>query len=124
MTRPLFSLVIVAYITMAWIYAARLHYKYKNLYPDNYYLSKFEDLVDNPDESVKDLCAFIGVEFHPSMLNPPQIGSSYDRTGRAGFDTQTLSRWQSYLKPWMSAWLILESGLFTKIWILALIRTA
>lgn len=104
---PFLSLTIVLYVTIAWLYAAKLHYKYKKLYPNNYYLSKFEDLVNEPIYNVKRLCEFLDLEFHPNMLNPPKIDSSYSREGGLGFDTQTLNRWQNYLKPWMKAWLLL-----------------
>jgi hypothetical protein len=106
LTRPFFSLIIVLYITLAWLSAARLNYKYKKLYPKNYYLSKFEDLVSEPEKSVRHLCQFLGIEFNEAMLNPPTIGSSYTRETNSGFDQQTLTRWQDYLKPWMNTWLL------------------
>jgi hypothetical protein len=107
LTEPLSSLGIVLYITVAWLYAVRLHHKYKKLYPQNYYLSKFEDLVSQPEQSIRQLCEFLNIEFHPNMLNPPQIGSSYVGSGGTGVDKQTLSRWRTYLKPWMNGWLLL-----------------
>jgi len=101
LTKPLFSMIIVLYITVAWLYAARLHYKYQRLYPQNYYLSKFEDLVSEPEQSVRKLCEFLDIDFHGAMLNPPMRGSSYERKVETGFDEKTLTRWQTYLKPWM-----------------------
>jgi len=102
---PFYSLTIVFYITFAWLWAARLHYKYARLYPNNYYLSRFEDLVQDADNSIKKLCEFLDIEFHFTMLNPPKIGSSFAPRGGAGFNEQTLDRWQGYLKPWMKVWL-------------------
>ena len=110
--KPILSLMIVLYITIAWLYAARLDAQFKKRYPNNYYLSKFEDLVSDPENSVKQVCQFLGISFHPTMLEPPKIDSSYTSSSSTsnndtGFDTQTLNRWRSYLKPWMSSWLIL-----------------
>jgi amino acid adenylation domain-containing protein/FkbH-like protein/non-ribosomal peptide synthase protein (TIGR01720 family)/FkbM family methyltransferase len=34
------------------------------------YQIKFEDIVSQPQTSVEDLCKFLGVEFHPDMLQP------------------------------------------------------
>ncbi len=107
LTRPLLSLLVVLYITIAWLYAVRLHYKYKKRYPKNYYLSKFEDLVTEPEANVRKLCEFLEIEFHPTMLQPPKIDSSYSKKSGTGFDKQTLNRWKDYLKPWMSALLLL-----------------
>ncbi|HMQ50546.1 MAG TPA: sulfotransferase [Anaerolineae bacterium] len=114
LTMPLFSLFVVLYITVAWLYAARLHYKYKKLYPNNYFLSKFEDLVEAPEENVRKLCGFLNIEFHPEMLSPPKIDSSYSKDAGTGFDQATLNRWRSYLKPWMNACLTLLGKKYLK----------
>jgi hypothetical protein len=103
----LHSMLIIVYITIAWLYAARLDRKYKKRYPNNYYLSRFEDLVSQPEESVRSLCYFLGIAFNPAMLNPPKVDSSFGPKGGAGFNTQTLNSWQSYLKPWMKRWWLL-----------------
>ncbi len=107
LTKPISSLIIVLYITTAWFYVVRLHYKYKKLYPKNYYLSKFEDLVNEPEKSVRKLCKFLDLEFHDAMLNPPKTDSSFSPKNGSGFNKQTLNKWQNYLKPWMKAWLLL-----------------
>jgi hypothetical protein len=105
-TNPLYSLMIVLHVTITWLYAVKLHHKYQKRYPQNYYLSKFEDLVSEPEKYVRELCRFLGVEFDSEMLNPPRVGSSYSREGGIGFDQQALTRWQYYLKPWMKTWLL------------------
>jgi hypothetical protein len=107
LTEPLLSLMTVLYVTIAWLHAARLHYKYNKRYPKNYYLSRFEDLISEPEKSVRKLCEFLEIEFDSTMLSPPKIGSSYRPDGDTGFDQQTLTRWRSRLKPWMNAWLLL-----------------
>ena len=106
LSSPFLSLVIVLYITIAWLYAARLHQKYKKLYPDNYYLSKYEDLVTEPEKNVKELCEFLDIECHSDMLSPSQIDSSYAHNRGTGFDKQALTRWKNHLQPWMNTWLL------------------
>lgn len=103
--EPFLALGMVVYVTAFWLRAARLHRLYQARYPRNYYLSKFEDLVSQPERSVRELCQFLEIEFDPAMLLPPKIGSSYRPDGDVGFDKQTLSRWKKHLQPWMSAWL-------------------
>jgi len=105
LTRPLYSIFIVVHMTVAGFRAVKLHHRYRRLYPESYYLSKFEDLVVHPEQSTRKLCDFLGIEFSPVMLNPDQVGSSYGRQGGTGFDREALTRWRSHLKPWIRAWL-------------------
>jgi hypothetical protein len=114
MQRPGYSLMIVFYITAAWLYAARLHRKYQKQYPNNYYLSKFEALVSQPETSLRKLCAFLEIEFEAEMLDPPKVGSSYTQQDNSGFDKETLNRWQNYLKPWMKVWLRLWGSTYLR----------
>lgn len=111
---PFLSLMVVLYITIAWLRAVKLHFEYKKRYPRNYYLSKFEDLVSEPEGSIRKLCEFLGIEFHSEMLNPEKVGSSFGPRGGTGFDEQTLHRWQDYLKPWMNTWLLLWGKKFLR----------
>jgi hypothetical protein len=71
--------------------------------------------VLEPEKSVRKVCEFLGIEFNSAMLNPPKIGSSYAREEGTGFDQRTLDRWQEYLKPWMSAWLLVWSNRYIKV---------
>jgi amino acid adenylation domain-containing protein/FkbH-like protein/non-ribosomal peptide synthase protein (TIGR01720 family)/FkbM family methyltransferase len=38
--------------------------------PERQYQVKFEDIVSQPQTSVEGLCQFLGIEFHPEMLQP------------------------------------------------------
>lgn len=107
MNSPFYSFMVVLHVTVTWLYAVKLHHKYQKLFPQNYYLSKFEDLINEPEKHIRSLCEFLEIEFNPPMLNPRQVGSSYARQAGTGFDSQTLTRWQSHLKPWMNSWLLL-----------------
>jgi hypothetical protein len=55
---------------------------------DNFYLIKFEELLAEPEKVIKDLCVFLKIEFHPSMLLIPTEGSSItnDEPGKVGID--------------------------------------
>ena len=113
-TRPLISLAVLFYITFAWLRAAHLHQQYKRRFPKNYTLSKFEDVVSAPDQSVQALCEFLGVPFSADMLNPPKVDSSFGRSKSSGFDVQTLARWQQTLQPWMQRWMSLWGQYYLK----------
>jgi hypothetical protein len=105
LARPIVSILIVLYITSAWLRAAHLHYQYQRRYPQNYILSRFEDLVSDPIVAIQRLCDFLGLEFDEAMLNPPHVDSSYERKQEVGFDQQALDRWQNALSPWMKTWM-------------------
>jgi hypothetical protein len=105
---------IVLHITVAWLYAVFLHKKYQRLYPNNYFLIKFEDIINNPPYSIKKMCRFLDIEFDDEMLKPKQQGSSYSQQKTTGFNVSTLNRWESYLKPWMKKWITLCTKKYLK----------
>jgi len=49
----------------------------------NVYLLRFEELLKNPEQKIKELCEFLNVEFDQSMLLIPRVGSSlpHDQKG-------------------------------------------
>jgi hypothetical protein len=100
---PLFSILIVFYIKLAWSWAALLHYKYQKRYPKNYYLLKFEDVIREPEHTIRELCNFLNITYHQAMLYPPRDDSSFNENIGTGFDKETLTRWRAYLTPWMRA---------------------
>lgn len=107
--RPFLSFTTLMHMTVAWLYAIRLDARYRKLYPANYYLAKFEDLVSNPEPSVRRLCAFLDIEFRPEMLAPSMVDSSFKDGQRAGsgFDKQAIDRWKDHINPWMNTWFLL-----------------
>src|SRR5207247_787777 len=42
---PVFDLYSSLNTILTWLRVVRLHHRYQQLYPDRYYLSKFEDLI-------------------------------------------------------------------------------
>lgn len=60
---------------------------------------RFEDLLANPTDVVVCLCRRLGIDFEPSMLDIPQIGSSLqiDAPDRRGIDQSATGRWRSGL---------------------------
>jgi len=107
-TWPFHSLFILMHVTFAWQRAFRLDERYSNLYPSNYYLSKFEDIIIAPDMSIRRLCEFLEIEFQLDMLSIPTVDSSFsnEQKTRSGFDVQTLDRWKKHIAPWMNKWFI------------------
>lgn len=82
-------------ITRLWVSAVRTAKTHEN---KNQFLTlKFEDILENPDDNIKVLCEFIGVEFENTMLNIPQIGSSNstDKVRKFGIDSARANSWRS-----------------------------
>jgi hypothetical protein len=97
--NPIYPTMIFLHIIISWIYAVKLHKKYKERYKDNYYLSKFEDLILNPEFHIKKICRFLKINFENEMLMPRKSGSSYNQNKKIGFDEKSVDRWKDFLKP-------------------------
>lgn len=41
----------------------------QNLYPEKYFLLKYEDLIQKPEETVQRVCEFLEIPFHPQMMD-------------------------------------------------------
>ncbi|HEX5586231.1 MAG TPA: sulfotransferase [Acidimicrobiia bacterium] len=54
-----------------WAYSMRLADRNARRHPGRYLVVRFEDLVTQTEQTLRDACAFIGEEFHPSMLQMP-----------------------------------------------------
>ncbi|HUP76694.1 MAG TPA: sulfotransferase [Acidimicrobiales bacterium] len=51
-----------------WRYSAKLAERHAQRHPDAYLIVRFEDLIRRPEPTVRDVCAFIGEQFEPSMM--------------------------------------------------------
>jgi hypothetical protein len=102
--RAIRSVAVVVYITVTWLYAIRLHRKYSQKYPDNYYFSKYEELVGDPATKVPELCRFLNVEVDERMFRPRQAGSRFAKRKQGGFNSAGLDRWKKTLAPWAKMW--------------------
>ncbi len=61
----------------------------------NYLLSKYEDLVQQPDKAIANICDFLAIQKTDSMLMPTQYNSSF-KPGQItqGFDKQATDGWR------------------------------
>ena len=105
--NPMYSLMIFFHIIFSWVYAVKLHKRYKIKYRNNYYLAKFENLVENPEYNIKEICKFLNINFEYEMLSPKKSGSSYDKVEKIGFDKKSVYRWKNFMKPWINNLIII-----------------
>jgi hypothetical protein len=57
--------------TARWRYSVALAERNRRRYPDGYLVVRFEDMVRRPEDTVREVCDFIGEPFVPEMLAMP-----------------------------------------------------
>lgn len=65
-------------------------------YPENVLISRYEDLVNDPEGKLLKLCDFIGESFEPDMLETTFSNSSA-RKGEVGIFKSGINRWSGQL---------------------------
>jgi hypothetical protein len=87
---------------------ARLHVRFRHL--SNYKLFRYEDLLAEPEKTLRDLCKFIGMEFTEDLLHPETGFHEHQPSSLTGkqqkaFDVSAAVRWQDVI-PAIDKWLI------------------
>jgi len=94
-----YSYGILLYVLIQWRWAARSHKRYKKKYQDKYTLCKFENLILEPKNTIKDICKFLEVDFDPEVLDVIMRGSSFEDSKEYGFKKEPLYRWKRTVSP-------------------------
>lgn len=94
-------------IAQYW-WTARLHRRFDGL--GNYRLFRYEDLLAAPEQTLRDLCAFIDVDFTEAMLNPQRGRHEHQASSLTGkqakpFDPVSATRWRSAISR-LDDWVI------------------
>ena len=106
-TGPVFELYASSRLIIDWRQSIWFYQHYKEEYAGRYYLSKYEDLIQNPENSIYSLCNFLEIDFVPEMLQQQVVNSSFaprDRS-QAGFDTTAIDRWRKQMHPLIKKWI-------------------
>jgi hypothetical protein len=64
---------------------------------EQYRIVRYEDLLRKPEEEMKSLCAFLGVEFNPSVLNLSDQETNGKEYVKQFFDTSKIDQWKDQL---------------------------
>jgi hypothetical protein len=64
----------LAFIVFRWKYNLKLIEKFQKKHPEKVMLIKYEDLVTDPETFARQICSFIGVDYHPEMILFHQSG--------------------------------------------------
>lgn len=76
-----------------WSYAVRELRRVERRHPGQVHALRFEDLVSDTEESVRNLCRFLGEPYEPDMIDVQTDNSSFDDLGGTrGVDTRVVQR--------------------------------
>ena len=69
--------------TARWLYSTRLGERHQRRHPDQYLLVRFEDLIEDTETTLKQICDFLGEDFVPEMLAMDGAPKHRDRLASA-----------------------------------------
>lgn len=85
---------------LEWRFAVRAGQQARAAHPDRIHTVRYEDLVQHPEATVQGICAFLGLDFVPQMLDVRWWNTAEgDRRARKGIVTDALGRWAKTLNP-------------------------
>jgi hypothetical protein len=58
----------VGWDTARWLYSTGLAKRNRRRYPEQYKIAQYETLISRPEETLREVCAFLNEEFSPGML--------------------------------------------------------
>lgn len=93
--------------TAMWLQSASLAEKNHARFPNNYKVVRYETLVAQPEETLREICEFIGEPYDPDMLSmkgSPRLldkgsNSSYGKRKPGTISTDSIARYRKILQP-------------------------
>ncbi len=86
----------LSHVIIQFMWSVNVYETHKNL--PNYFLSKYEDIVQRPETQLKDMCQFLGIPFHEKMLDIMVVDSSYGGAHK-GISEKSLYKWKERISP-------------------------
>jgi len=105
-----FQLASSLHVIVNWQRVERRHRQYQAQYPGSYTLMKYEDLVQQPEDTLARLCSFLNISLTQSMLSQTVVNSSFLPDGGVGFDAGSITRWRKHMDPLLQRWFKLWLG--------------
>ena len=66
--------------------------------PERVQIQRFERLAASPEDEVRALCDWLGLDYQPALLQIPVVNSSYATSGE-GVSSEPVERWRERLSP-------------------------
>jgi len=86
---------IVSYVVSSALWYSIVIKRHKDL--SNVYLLRYEDLVLEPESTIRKLCEFLGIRHEDRMENVKLKDSSFDTWEAKGFRVESVRRWEQEL---------------------------
>jgi len=91
--------------TAMWLASVRLAERNMAKYPDQYKIVRYETLAANPEETIREVCDFLGEAYYPEMLTMKGAetfrdeggNSSFEQHGAGTISTRSIGRYRSFL---------------------------
>jgi hypothetical protein len=102
--------------TARWRYSVGLAERNRRRYPEGYLVVRFEDMVREPERTVRNVCDFVEEDFDPAMLRMPEAPKHADmlREGAASSETplseRFIGRFRGRIPPRELAFMQLHAG--------------
>jgi hypothetical protein len=71
--------------TIMWLESVQLARRGIKKYPNNYKVVRYEDVVTNPEQTLRDVCDFLGEEYTPDMLGMTGAPGHRDKGGNSSY---------------------------------------
>jgi hypothetical protein len=71
--------------TAMWLWSVELAQRNQERYPDRYKIVRYETLAARPEETLREICAFIGEEYVPDMLTLKGAETFRDKGGNSSY---------------------------------------
>ncbi len=71
--------------TAMWLSSVGLAKRHQRQYPDRYKIVRYETLAARPEETLRDICAFIGEDYTPAMLTMAGAATFRDEGGNSSY---------------------------------------
>jgi hypothetical protein len=78
--------------TAVWLGSVRLAERNQQRYPKRYKIVRYETLAGQPEETLREICAFIGEEFSPAMLGMDGAELFRDAGGNSSYGGHEVGR--------------------------------
>ena len=100
---PLLTAFVLIETTVIWAEGAWRAARYRRAHAGRYRMVRFEDLVRNPEQELRRLCDWLGVDFQAAMLDQ-RVVSVGARLGEQGIDGEAATRWRRAIPGWADRW--------------------
>jgi hypothetical protein len=112
----------VAPATGRWLTSTWAARRKLRRYPDRYMVVRYEDLAARPEETLEEVCEFLGESYEPSMLSmgdAPDHGaiggnSSFGQMEPGTISTRSIGRFRTVLSPEEIAYIQMSCGRYMK----------